>query len=48
MAFQQPTSFSISAVLPAYNEAAIIERTVRHVASVLAGLVSDFEVIVTG
>jgi glycosyltransferase involved in cell wall biosynthesis len=47
MAFQQPTSFSISAVLPAYNEAAIIERTVRHVASVLAGLVSDFEVIVT-
>jgi glycosyltransferase involved in cell wall biosynthesis len=47
MAFQQPTPFSISAVLPAYNEAAIIERTVRHVASVLAGLVSDFEVIVT-
>ena len=47
MAFQQPTSFSISAVLPAYNEAAIIERTVRHVASVLGSLVSDFEVIVT-
>src|SRR5919206_3322723 len=47
MAFQQRKSFSISAVLPAYNEAAIIARTVRHVASVLAGLVSDFEVIVT-
>src|ERR687886_2191096 len=47
MAFQQPTSFSISAVLPAYNEAAIIERTVRHVASVLGGLATDFEVIVT-
>src|ERR687886_455594 len=47
MAFQQPTSFSISAVLPAYNEAAIIERTVRHVASVLGGLTTDFEVIVT-
>jgi glycosyltransferase involved in cell wall biosynthesis len=38
---------SISAVLPAYNEEAIIERTVRHVASVLSGLVDDFEVIVT-
>src|ERR671932_2089457 len=47
MALQQPTSFSISAVLPAYNEAAIIERTVRHVASVLGGLATDFEVIVT-
>ena len=47
MALQQPTSFSISAVLPAYNEAAIIERTVRHVASVLGGLTTDFEVIVT-
>ncbi len=38
---------SISAVLPAYNEEAIIERTVRHVASVLSGLAHDFEVIVT-
>src|SRR5919199_2632535 len=47
MALQQRTSLSISAVLPAYNEAAIIERTVRHVASVLGGLTSDFEVIVT-
>jgi glycosyltransferase involved in cell wall biosynthesis len=37
---------SISAVLPAYNEQAIIERTVRHVAGVLSGLTSDFEVIV--
>jgi glycosyltransferase involved in cell wall biosynthesis len=38
---------SIAAVLPAYNEEAIIERTVRHVAGVLANLVEDFEVIVT-
>lgn len=38
---------SISAVLPAYNEEAIIERTVRHVADVLAGLSDDFEIIVT-
>jgi glycosyltransferase involved in cell wall biosynthesis len=41
------TATSISAVLPAYNEEAIIERTVRHVASVLAELTSDSEVIVT-
>ena len=40
-------AFSISAVLPAYNEGAIIERTVRHVAGVLRGLAHDFEVIVT-
>ncbi len=38
---------SISAVLPAYNEEAIIERTVRHVSGVLAGLADDYEVIVT-
>jgi glycosyltransferase involved in cell wall biosynthesis len=42
-----PSALSISAVLPAYNEEAIIERTVRHVAGVLAGLVNDYEVIVT-
>src|SRR5439155_15996742 len=47
MAAAQRTSSSISAVLPAYNEEAIIERTVRHVADVLGGLASDFEVIVT-
>jgi glycosyltransferase involved in cell wall biosynthesis len=46
MAAGQRTSLSISAVLPAYNEQAIIERTVRHVADVLRGLTSDFEVIV--
>src|SRR5215211_5734790 len=40
-------SLSISAVVPAYNEEAIIERTVRHVATVLHGLADDFEVIVT-
>src|SRR5713101_59825 len=47
MASAERTSSSISAVLPAYNEEAIIERTVRHVAEVLSGLASDFEVIVT-
>jgi glycosyltransferase involved in cell wall biosynthesis len=47
MSSAQRTSSSISAVLPAYNEEAIIERTVRHVANVLRGLASDFEVIVT-
>ncbi len=40
-------SYRLSAVLPAYNEEAIIERTVTHVASVLRGFTSDFEVIVT-
>jgi glycosyltransferase involved in cell wall biosynthesis len=43
----QTSSLSISAVLPAYNEEAIIERTVRHVAEVLSDLARDFEVIVT-
>jgi glycosyltransferase involved in cell wall biosynthesis len=47
MASDVPTPLSISAVLPAYNEEAIIERTVRHVAGVLDGLTADFEVIVT-
>ena len=39
-------AWSISAVLPAYNEEAAIERTVLDVASVLSGLVQEFEVIV--
>jgi len=47
MASGRRTSLSISAVLPAYNEEAIIERTVRHVAGVLSGLASDFEIIVS-
>ena len=47
MAERQRTSQSISAVLPAYNEEAIIERTVRHVADILRGVATDFEVIVT-
>jgi glycosyltransferase involved in cell wall biosynthesis len=47
MASQTRTALSISAVLPAYNEEAIIDRTVRHVAGVLRGLANDFEVIVT-
>ncbi len=38
---------SVSAILPAYNEEAIIERSVRHVCAVLATLTTDFEVIVT-
>lgn len=38
---------SVSAILPAFNEEAIIERSVRHVADVLAGLTDDFELIVT-
>jgi glycosyltransferase involved in cell wall biosynthesis len=42
-----PSALGISAVLPAFNEEAIIERTVKHVSGVLAGLTSDFEVIVT-
>ncbi len=40
-------TFSISAVLPAYNEEAMIEQSVRQVAEVLHCLVDDFEVIVT-
>jgi glycosyltransferase involved in cell wall biosynthesis len=47
MASARAASMSISAVLPAFNEEAIIARTVRHVADVLRGLTSDFEVIVT-
>ena len=42
-----PPALSISAVLPAFNEEAIIERTVRHVAGVLGGLAPEYEVIVT-
>ena len=37
---------SISAVLPAYNEEAIIADTARAMAAVLGGLVDDYEVIV--
>jgi glycosyltransferase involved in cell wall biosynthesis len=40
-------SRSISAVLPAYNEEALIEQTVRRVADVLGRLVRDFEIVVT-
>jgi glycosyltransferase involved in cell wall biosynthesis len=38
---------SISAVLPAYNEEALIEQTVRRVANVLGQLVRRFEIVVT-
>jgi glycosyltransferase involved in cell wall biosynthesis len=41
------STLGISAVLPAFNEEAIIERTVKHVAGVLGRLTSDYEVIVT-
>jgi glycosyltransferase involved in cell wall biosynthesis len=41
-----PPPFGVSAVLPAYNEEAIIERTVHHVADVLAGLTDSFEIVV--
>src|SRR5579859_1380435 len=37
---------SLSAILPAYNEEAIIERSTRQLATVLSGLTADFEVIV--
>jgi len=37
---------SISAVLPAYNEEALIGATATEVARVLSGLVDDYEVIV--
>jgi glycosyltransferase involved in cell wall biosynthesis len=40
-------STSVSVVLPAYNEEEVIEPTVRHVAEVMAPLVSDFEIVVT-
>jgi glycosyltransferase involved in cell wall biosynthesis len=42
-----PASFSISAVLPAYNEEALIAGTVRRVAAILHGLCDDFEIVVT-
>jgi glycosyltransferase involved in cell wall biosynthesis len=38
---------SISAVLPAYNEEAVIAETVRYAAQTLRGLTDDFEVVVT-
>jgi glycosyltransferase involved in cell wall biosynthesis len=38
---------AVSAILPAYNEEAVIERSVRHVAEVLSRVVDDFEIIVT-
>ena len=40
-------TYSISAILPAYNEEAVIERSVRHVVEVLRTLTDDFEVVVT-
>jgi putative flippase GtrA len=40
------TLHSLSIVLPAYNEEAVIGTTLEQVLNVLAGLVKDFEVIV--
>src|SRR5262245_12055913 len=37
---------SVSVVLPAYNEEAIIQHTVHHVAGVLRTLTDDFEIVV--
>jgi len=37
---------TVSAVIPAYNEEAVIEQTVRDIARVLRGLTADYEVIV--
>jgi glycosyltransferase involved in cell wall biosynthesis len=37
---------AVSAVLPAFNEEAMVEHTVRHVADVLRDLTAAFEVIV--
>ncbi len=37
---------SVSVVLPACNEEALIERTVRHVAEVVRQLVDDYEIVV--
>ncbi|MBV9579022.1 MAG: glycosyltransferase family 2 protein [Chloroflexi bacterium] len=45
--YARPRGFSISAVLPAYNEEQLIEHTVRRVAAVLAQLVDRFEIVVT-
>src|SRR5579859_5513128 len=47
MPSRRRASSSISVVLPAYNEEAIIEQTVRHVADVLRQQASDFEIIVS-
>ncbi|HTI15513.1 MAG TPA: glycosyltransferase family 2 protein [Dictyobacter sp.] len=40
------TRFSLSVVLPAYNEEAVIEQTVSYVATALANWTNDFEIIV--
>jgi glycosyltransferase involved in cell wall biosynthesis len=40
------TEHSVSVVLPAYNEEALIERTVRRVADVMRRLVDDYEIVV--
>jgi glycosyltransferase involved in cell wall biosynthesis len=37
----------LSAIVPAYNEEAVIERTVRHVADVARRLFDEFEIVVT-
>jgi glycosyltransferase involved in cell wall biosynthesis len=37
---------SVSAILPAYNEEAIIARSVLDLAAVLAGLVQEYEIVV--
>jgi CheY-like chemotaxis protein len=46
-ALRSPARPSISAVLPAYNEEALIEQAVRRVVGVVRDLTDDFEVVVT-
>ncbi len=40
------TSYSLSIVLPAYNEEAVIEKTIANVSAVLSTWMQDFELIV--
>jgi glycosyltransferase involved in cell wall biosynthesis len=42
----QARRLGVSAVLPAYNEEALIGQTVRHLARVLGDLVDHFEIVV--
>jgi glycosyltransferase involved in cell wall biosynthesis len=44
---RSPNRPSLSVVLPAYNEEAVIADTVLHVDTVVRGLVDDYEIVVT-
>ncbi len=47
MSTGNPIRPSLSVVLPAYNEEAVIAQTVLHVDTVVRGLADDYEIIVT-